>query len=86
MRLAIRCARDSIPPLRLATLLDLLDHPASTAVSAVAGAWGGRLRRSPVASTALWLLGAITRDDPDRGPRCYHLTRGLDLDVFGEAP
>ena len=29
MQLAIRCARDSIPPLRLEILLDLAEHPSS---------------------------------------------------------
>jgi len=31
LRLAIRCARDSMPPLRLAILDDIAEHPASTA-------------------------------------------------------
>jgi hypothetical protein len=30
LRLAIRCARDSMPPLRLAIVEDLTEHPAST--------------------------------------------------------
>lgn len=30
MRLAIRCARDSMPPLRLAILLDVAEHPGAT--------------------------------------------------------
>ena len=29
MGLAVRCARDSVPPLRLAILVDLADHPGS---------------------------------------------------------
>jgi hypothetical protein len=32
MRLALRCARDSIPPLRISILLDLANNPASRAV------------------------------------------------------
>ena len=30
MRLALRCAQDAMPPLRLAILLDVAAHPASS--------------------------------------------------------
>jgi hypothetical protein len=66
VRLALRCARDSMPPLRLAVLLDLLAHPDST-VSAVA-----RRVERPRSTVSrcldvLVLLGLVDRTDRPQG-------------------
>ncbi len=80
MDLAIRCARDSVPPLRLAILVDLADHPRSL-VSDV------RKRLQKPHNTidrelqALHMLGLVTLDEDSQGSGTrwlYTLRDGID--------
>lgn len=84
LRIVARCAADSMPPLRLAALVDLLDHPASTTAAV-------RKRidkpRNTVDRTlqALHMLGLVTVDE-DEGPSGRTIWRySLAADVDREA-
>jgi hypothetical protein len=88
LRLAIRCARDSMPPLRLTILMDVARHP-------------GTLRRDvrqrlakPRATVdrqlqSLHMLGVLACDEEDRDSFGkpvtlwrYRLAEGIDPDVL----
>ena len=56
--LAIRCARDSVPPLRLAIITDLVTHPASK-VGTVAARLGKPYNTVNRQMQALWLLRVV---------------------------
>lgn len=86
LRLAIRCARDSMPPLRLEILLDLAAHPVSTTTAV-------RKRLDKPRATvdrqlqALHMLGLLICDeDPDHTGRGqgwrYSLADGVDPAVL----
>lgn len=65
LRLAIRCARDSMPPLRLAILDDVAEHPASTATEV------RRRLDNPRATVdrqlqSLHILGVLCCDESER--------------------
>src|SRR5262245_34667724 len=85
MELVIRCARDSMPPLRLAVLEDISKHPDSRIIDV-----RRRLQRPRAtadrALQALHVLGLLTcreeEDQRDNGPRYvrhYSLTPSVDL-------
>jgi hypothetical protein len=88
MRLAIRCARDSIPPLRLEIIFDVLAHPGGTA--------GGIRKdiRKPWRTVkrqldALVMLGVIVMTEvPQSGAakpvEIYDLNPDLDRDILVE--
>lgn len=74
LRLALRCARDSMPPLRLAILEDVAAHPGATTPEV-------RRRLNKPRNTvdrqlqALHMLGALACDeiaDPDRNRSSWH--------------
>lgn len=77
MRLAIRCARDSMPPLRLAIIDDLADHPGSKTADV-------RKRLDKPRSTvdrqiqALHILGVITVDEESGAQWHYSLSDSID--------
>jgi hypothetical protein len=81
LRLAIRCARDSMPPLRLAIIDDLADHPASTPTEV-------RRRLDKPRNTmdrqlqALHILGVLRLDEDERDDGKttwrYSLADGID--------
>ena len=85
--LAVRCARDSMPPLRLAILVDLADHPGSLVADV-------RRRLQKPHNTvdrelqALHMLGMVTLDEQPHaaGTRwLYSLPAGIDTTaVFPE--
>ena len=58
LTLAIRCARDSMPPLRLAIITDLVTHPASK-VGTVAARLGKPYNTVNRQMQALWLLRVV---------------------------
>lgn len=76
LQLAIRCARDSMPPLRLRIVDDLAAHPDSTTTDV-------RRRLDTPHNTvdrqlqALHLLGVITVNESDK-PWRYRLTDGIE--------
>jgi hypothetical protein len=86
LRLALRCARDSVPPLRLAIIEDLTEHP-GTSTQAVRK----RLDK-PRATTdrqlqALHMLGIATVEEQEytangRTRWFYALAEGVDVDVL----
>lgn len=81
LRLAIRCARDSMPPLRLAILQDIGEHPASTPTEV-------RRRLDKPRATAdrqlqsLHILGILELDEAERDDGKttwrYSLAAGID--------
>jgi hypothetical protein len=86
LRLAIRCARDSMPPLRLAIIDDLVDHPRSTTNEV-------RQRIDRPRSTvdrqlqALHALRVVTVDEQQRNQAgamwwFYSLATGIDPTVL----
>jgi len=84
LRLAIRCARDSMPPMRLSILLDVAAHPGSTTTDV-------RKRIDKPRSTvdrqlqALHILGLVEVDEVDGGNGVrwmYRLADGIDPDVL----
>jgi DNA-binding transcriptional ArsR family regulator len=90
LRLAIRCARDSMPPMRLAILLDLADHPSSTTTDV-------RKRIDKPRSTvdrqlqSLHMLGLLVLDEDDEfkgnGKRwLYSLATCVDPGVLDFGP
>ncbi|MGH3548286.1 MAG: hypothetical protein ACRDQU_09260 [Pseudonocardiaceae bacterium] len=81
MRLAIRCARDSMPPLRLAILLDVAANPQTTThgVRVRAGKPRATVDRQLQSLHMLGLLSCIEgKDDVWR----YRLSDGFDLTVL----
>ena len=88
VRLAIRCARDSMPPLRLAILDDIAAHPSSTATDV------RRRLHKPRATAdrhlqALHFLGVLEVEEVERdwGGRpttswLYSLAEGINPDVL----
>lgn len=80
LHLALRCARDSMPTLRLAVLLDVADHPDTT---------GAEVRRrlgKPRSTTyrtldALQLLGLLEASESDEGHR-WRICDDVDNDVL----
>jgi hypothetical protein len=65
MRLAIRCARDSIPPMRLEVLLDLAQHPSSRPTDTrkrISKPWSTTKREME----ALTMLGMLRCDEEGR--------------------
>ena len=88
MRLAIRCAQDSIPPLRLAILRDLAEHPDSMVTQV-------RKRIQKPHKTvdrelqALHMLGLVTLDEEtyyngrgdEKSRWRYTLSNEVDVDV-----
>lgn len=81
MRLAIRCARDSMPPLRLAILEDVAEHPDSTTHAA-----RKRLQK-PRATVdrqlqALHLLGVLVCDEREQqnGKTAWHYSLAEEID------
>jgi hypothetical protein len=89
VRLAIRCARDSMPPLRLAIINDLAEHPHSTTA-------GVRLRVDKPRATvdrqlqALHTLGIVAVDEQEtpsgRSKWFYSLAAGIDPSVLKLLP
>jgi hypothetical protein len=90
LRLAIRCARDSMPPLRLGIVDDLADHPHSTP---------SEIRRrldKPRATIdrqcqALHMLGVLTCDEVEYGEQGrtrwhYSLAGGINPDTLKSSP
>ena len=82
MRLAIRCARDSMPPLRLAIIDDLAKHPHS---STQRGAEGVDKPRTTVDRQlqALQMLGVVTCDEVgygDQGRNRWFYSLAADID------
>jgi len=88
MALVIRCARDSMPPLRLAILEDIVKHPDSRIIDV-----RRRLQRPRAtadrALQALHVLGLLTcreeeeqRDDGPRFIRHYSLSPATQLDCL----
>lgn len=86
MELAIRCARDSMNPLRMAIMLDLTEHPGATTADV-----RRRLGKPPMTVRrqldALQMLGVLDTTDGDTvaGKTVYHWTptNRIDLDVLG---
>jgi len=80
MRLAIRCARDSMPPLRLEILDDLAAHPSATTTEVRKRI--GRPRNTVDRQLqALQMLGAVTVDEveyPERSRWYYSLSAEVD--------
>jgi DNA-binding transcriptional ArsR family regulator len=84
LRLAIRCARDSMPPLRLAIIDDLAAHPGSSTADVC------RRIDKPRTTTdrqlqALHMLGVVTRFEEAQGTGSearikwrYRLAKGID--------
>jgi hypothetical protein len=84
MALAIRCARDSMPPLRLSILLDVAAHPASS-TQEVRRRLGKPRNTIDRQLQALHMLDVLTCDEVDegRGMRWrYCLAPGIDPLVF----
>jgi hypothetical protein len=88
LALAIRCARDSIPPMRLAIVLDVAAHPGSSTQQV-------RRRLNKPRNTvdrqlqALHMLGVLTVDEADEGTRTvrrYRLADGIDRGVLSVDP
>jgi hypothetical protein len=75
MKLAVRCARDSVPPLRLAILIDVLVHP-STEMAAVRKRVGKPWHTVKRELEALTMLGLL-RCDEENG-RVYGLADDFD--------
>lgn len=88
LQLAVRCGRDSMPPLRLAIIEDVASHPYSTS-------WDVSKRIDKPRTTVdremqgLHMLGVFTCDEEPwvRGERegtrwCYSLKEGIDPTVF----
>jgi hypothetical protein len=86
LRLAIRCARDSMPPLRLAILLDVAAHPNSR-TSDVRKRLGKPRATVDRQLQALHMLGVLTCDEtqnPHGGHPlwCYQLSDGINPTVL----
>jgi hypothetical protein len=88
LRLALRCARDSMPPLRLALIEDLADYPHSSTAEI-------RKRLDKPRNTvdrqlqALHILGAVTVDEQEyssdgRSRWFYTLAQHIDPDVLDQ--
>lgn len=85
LRLALRCARDSMPPLRLAILLDVAANPLSRTTDV-------RKRLEKPRTTvdrqlqALHMLGLVhtteTETSPDKFVWRYSVTEGIDLNAI----
>ena len=84
LRLAIRCARDSIPPLRLAIIDDLVEHPHSTTTEV-------RKRLEKPRNTidrqlqALHMLGVVDVEEVEQEQRSrwhYSLADGINPDCL----
>lgn len=86
LRLAIRCARDSMPPLRLAILEDVANHPYSTTYAV------RRRINKPRATVdrqlqSLHMLGVLRCDEEDRGKRTvWHYTVEDGIDALAIDP
>lgn len=89
LRLAVRCARDSMPPLRLAILDDLAEHPGSTATEV------RRRLDKPRATVdrqlqALHILGVAELDEAERDDGKttwrYSLSTGIDVSTLKSFP
>ena len=89
LRLAVRCARDSMPPLRLAILDDIAEHPASTPTEV-------RRRIDKPRATidrqlqALHILGVARLDEEERADGKttwrYSLADGIDPSTLRPSP
>ena len=81
LRLAIRCARDSMPPLRLAIIDDLAEHPGVDGDRGAARLDKPRNDRRPPAQ-ALHILGVLRLDEDERDDGKttwrYSLADGID--------
>ena len=75
LRLALRCARDSMPPLRLAILDDVAAHPRSQTRRCPAAARQAARHRRPAAAVAAHARRADLRRRGSRAPRpsCHAL-------------
>ena len=85
MRLAIRCARDSMPPMRLSILQYLTRHPYSTTTDVRKGIDKPRTTVDRQLQ-ALHMLGVVTCDEntlaDGRASWRYSLSRGVDTAVL----
>lgn len=86
LRLAIRCARDSIPPLRLAILEDVAKNPNST-IAEVTRRLGKARSTVNRQLNALWALALVNCDNSDVSSYGQHLSRfaiadGVDVGVL----
>jgi hypothetical protein len=68
LRLAIRCARDSMPPLRLAILLDVMTHPGA-ATREIRQRLGKPYNTVDRELQALHMLGVLACDEADEATR-----------------
>lgn len=84
LRLAVRCARDSMPPLRLAIVDDLAEHPYSTPTDVRRRINKPRLTVDRELQ-ALHMLGVVDCDEVEYGERSrwfYSLAEGIDPDAL----
>lgn len=83
LAVATRCAADSVPPLRLAILLDLAEHPASTthAVRKRLDKPRATVDRELQALHMLGLLACDEIDDPTRGKTSWHYSIAETIDA-----
>jgi hypothetical protein len=86
MRLAIRCARDSMPPLRLEILLDVAANPGTTRTQDIRQRLGKPRATVDRQLQSLQMLGVLHCDEDEdaqeRTVRCYRPVAGIDLTVL----
>src|SRR6185369_98839 len=84
LRLAIRCARDSMPPLRLAIIEDLAEHPRST-TSEVRRRIGKPRNTVDRQLQALHMLGIAEVEEEEYGENKFRWYYTLNKDITPDA-